>query len=118
MRILIVDDDPLVRRALARVLGREPKLDVEHVGTADEALASFHARHVDLAILDLQMPEVTGVELARRLRALRGDLRVLFVTAEPTCGVADEARTMPSEGVLPKPWKTDELLAIVRNLSA
>ena len=114
MRILIVDDDLLVRRALARTLGREPDLDVHHVGTADEAMAAYEGPAVDLAILDLQMPEVTGVELAKRIRGTRPDARILFVTAEPTSDVAEEARAVPSEGVLPKPWKVEDLMAIVR----
>jgi DNA-binding NarL/FixJ family response regulator len=112
--VLVVDDDALVRRALERTLRVARPIEVEHFGRGEEAIARFGEAHFHLAILDLQMPELTGVDVAKRLRAIRDDVRLLFITADPASALADEARRLTSEGILPKPWPSDALLAVVQ----
>jgi DNA-binding NarL/FixJ family response regulator len=117
-RILIVDDDPLVRRALERTLRAVKDATVEHYGRGDDALARMREVVFDLAILDLQMPEMDGVDVARRLRVARPEIRLLFITADTASGLANEARKIESDGMFPKPWPSAELLQIIRGIQA
>lgn len=77
-RILIVDDEPGMLRAVRRVL--EQSYDVLCASSPDEALAGFEEFHPDLAILDIRMPGMDGFELIGRLKGERPDLDVILMT--------------------------------------
>jgi cobalt-zinc-cadmium efflux system membrane fusion protein len=80
--VLVVDDDEAVLSALCRVLGRHG-LAVLPAGGAAEALEAAAARPIDLALIDLVLPDGDGVGLARALRAGRPGLPLLLITAYP-----------------------------------
>jgi two-component system LytT family response regulator len=83
IRTLIVDDQAISREALRRLLGQEP--DVEIVGTFDgprQALEAVRQLQPDLLFVDVQMPEMTGLELVGRLQD-EHRIAVVFVTANP-----------------------------------
>lgn len=70
MRLLVADDHPLFRRGLCGELAAQPGIEVEaEVGNGDDALAAIRQRKPDIAILDIQMPGLSGIEIARRLTA-------------------------------------------------
>ncbi|GEC10177.1 DNA-binding response regulator [Streptomyces spinoverrucosus] len=80
-RILLADDHALVRRGVRLILDSEPDLTV--VAEADngaEALAQARAHHPDLAILDIAMPRLTGLQAARELSRTRPETRILILT--------------------------------------
>ncbi|GAA5005085.1 response regulator transcription factor [Streptomyces siamensis] len=81
VRILLADDHALVRRGVRLILDGEPDLTV--VAEAEdgaEAVAQAHAHHPDLAILDISMPRLTGLQAARDLSRSEPDLRILILT--------------------------------------
>jgi diguanylate cyclase (GGDEF)-like protein len=80
-RVLLVDDDAGIRRALARLLERDG-LAVSGVGSAREALAVFADRAPDLAVLDLRLPDADGIALCEQLRAQPSgrDLPIILLT--------------------------------------
>lgn len=82
--ILVVDDEPVVRRLAARILQRQGFTTLE-AGNHEEALARAEGTLLEAAVLDVVMPGVSGPELARRLRAERPHLPLLFISghAEP-----------------------------------
>ncbi|MDX3094755.1 response regulator transcription factor [Streptomyces sp. ME01-24h] len=81
IRILLADDHALVRRGVRLILDREPDLEVvAEAGDGAEAVALARAQDVDLAILDVSMPRLTGLQAARDLAALKPGLRVLMLT--------------------------------------
>ena len=71
VRVLVVDDDPAVRRSLSTALGRDG-YEVQAADGGGAALARLVAASVDAIVLDVAMPEPNGLEVCRRLRA-RGD---------------------------------------------
>ncbi|WTW99054.1 response regulator transcription factor [Streptomycetaceae bacterium NBC_01309] len=80
-RILLADDHALVRRGVRLILDSEPDLCV--VTEADngaEAVARARADDIDLAVLDIAMPRMTGLQAARELSRVRPELRILFLT--------------------------------------
>lgn len=81
IRILLADDHALVRRGVRLILDREPDLEVvAEAGDGAEAIALARTHDIDLAVLDIAMPRMTGLQAARELIALKPDLRVLMLT--------------------------------------
>lgn len=79
MRCVIVDDEPIARRGMKRLVERHANLEIAAIlGSAEEALEFLKSESVDLIFLDIQMPGMTGVELAR---ALPDKTLVIFTTA-------------------------------------
>lgn len=112
--ILLVDDYPVTLRLLSYVLEREGHT----VLTAEDAHAAFdllNARHVDLLISDLHMPEVDGIALLRTVRAdaRLGALPVLMLTASGELDDRDAAEQAGATGFLTKPVATRQLLDTV-----
>jgi DNA-binding NarL/FixJ family response regulator len=80
-RILLADDHTLVRRGVRLILDSEPDLQVvAEAGDGAEAIAKARSQDVDLAILDVAMPRLTGLQAARELSRLRPELRILILT--------------------------------------
>ena len=113
MRLLVVDDDPDVRDSLRRSLEFE---GYEVTTAADGAEALRSLRGVDLAILDLMMPNVDGSEACRRLRAAGERLPVLMLTARDALGDRVTGLDAGADDYLVKPFALEELLARVRAL--
>ncbi|MGI5372316.1 response regulator [Streptomyces sp. A244] len=81
IRILLADDHALVRRGVRLILDQQPDLEVvAEAGDGAEAIELARTRDVDLAVLDIAMPRLTGLQAARELAAVRPDLRILMLT--------------------------------------
>ncbi|MCS7475297.1 response regulator [Umezawaea endophytica] len=81
VRILLADDHALVRRGVRLILDNEPDLTVVgEAGDGAEAISMARAERPDLAILDIAMPRLTGLQAARELSRLMPDLRILILT--------------------------------------
>ncbi len=94
MRVMIVDDDPDVRRTLGDVLGTDPGVDLVATATnGREALAMARAQRLDVVLLDIRMPHLDGLDTLDELR--RADVRVIMLT---TFGEADYVRRAIAAG--------------------
>src|SRR4051795_2938583 len=117
MAILVVDDDQAVRDALRRALTMQG-YDVEPAADGEEALLKIrsHPNAIDLAIVDILMPRLDGLELTRRLRADGNQLPILMLTARDQ--VADRVAGLEAgaDDYLVKPFALEELVARVRAL--
>ncbi|HLA24325.1 MAG TPA: response regulator transcription factor [bacterium] len=110
-RILAIDDEPQIRRALRRTLESQA-YEVRTVGTGLDALAALSWRP-DVVLLDLMLPDIDGLELARRIRAQSGvPIIVLSVRGEEAQKV--QALDQGCDDYITKPFSTDELLARIR----
>ncbi len=111
-RILIVDDEPELRRALSRSLERHG-YTVREAEDGASALSTFEAFKPDAVLLDLMLPDVTGVEVCAELRRKhRTPIIILSVVGEEKTKVA--ALDQGADDYLTKPFGMDELLARVR----
>jgi two-component system response regulator MprA len=112
-RILLVDDD----RALRDAVGRALRLEGHEVIVASdgrEALRMLVAETVDLVVLDVAMPGMSGIEVCRRLRVAGDRASVLMLTARDSVGDRVEGLDAGADDYLVKPFALDELLARVR----
>ncbi|WP_458248614.1 response regulator [Streptomyces sp. MAI_2237] len=81
IRILLADDHALVRRGVRLILDREPDLEVvAEAGDGAEAVDLIRTHDVDLAVMDIAMPRMTGLQATRELLRLKPALRVLMLT--------------------------------------
>jgi DNA-binding response OmpR family regulator len=109
--VLIVDDDDLLRGSLARVLLDEG-FDVLTAARPEEALNTLRARpDVNVVVLDVHLPDVTGFELAQIFRNENLNVDVIFISGSAEARVQADVQSKP---FLAKPFATDELLRRVR----
>lgn len=116
-RLLVVDDDRLACNALTNVL-RKRNYDVDVAMDGRQGLELAAANDYDLAILDYQLPDMTGADLLRDARELRPDLQAIFVTAFTTIDKVFPAVVAGAQRVLSKPFQADELLRLVDELTS
>ncbi|SEG74888.1 response regulator [Bosea lathyri] len=115
--ILTVDDSPSVRQMIKLVLGPAGHTVVE-AGDGSEGLARAKAQSFDLVITDLNMPVMNGMQMIRGLRALPAltGVPIVFLTTESDDAVKQEAKAAGATGWITKPFKPEQLLAVVAKL--
>ncbi|WP_328604505.1 response regulator transcription factor [Amycolatopsis sp. NBC_00345] len=115
MRILVVDDDRAVRESLRRSLEFNG-YQVELASDGAQALEAIIANRPDAMVLDVMMPRLDGLEVARRLRSTGDDLPILVLTARDTVSDRVSGLDAGADDYLPKPFALEELLARLRAL--
>ena len=112
-QILVVDDEPNLRRVLKAQLERD-RYDVHTAEDGEQGLKVLSDHHIDLVITDLRMPKVDGMELLRRARQLEPELPIVMITAHGTVDNAVEALKTGAFDYITKPFDQDEVRMIVR----
>ncbi len=112
-RILIVDDEALIRKSLTQMLGRKG-YEVVTAATAAEARERFAPGEFALALLDLRLPDASGIELLREFKAAQPDLLAIMMTAYGSVETAVEAMRLGAYDYVNKPFKSREIEVIVR----
>ena len=115
IRVLVVDDHPVVRQGLIAILGYEP--DIEVVGDAADGEAAVRLileRRPDVVLLDLRLPKFDGVEVMRQVRAQAPQVRFLVLTTYDTDEYIGPALAAGAQGYLLKDALPDELARGIR----
>ncbi|MFI5865388.1 response regulator [Streptomyces sp. NPDC051546] len=114
-RVLLADDHALVRRGVRLILDAEPDLTVvAEAGDGAEAVALARTQDVDLAVLDVSMPRMTGLQAARELSRLRPELRILILTMYDNEQYFFEALKAGAAGYVPKSVADRDLVEACR----
>lgn len=117
--ILVVDDHPLMRKGLAMTLQAEPDLNVcAQVADAEEALAALEKLDPDLAIVDISLPGMSGLELIKHMQALKPELRTLVVSRHDEALYAERAIRAGARGYVMKLEAGDMIVKAVRRVLA
>jgi two-component system response regulator HydG len=111
--VLVIDDEPVVREAVRRILEKE---GLRVLGAEDGASGLAHpaAGTCRLALCDLMLPDLAGMEVLKALRARRPDLPIVMITGFATPDHALRARDAGATDFLAKPFEARELLEVVR----
>ncbi|MBI4593940.1 MAG: response regulator [Candidatus Rokubacteria bacterium] len=112
MTICVVDDERPIMQLCVKVLESHGYV-VDGYTRGEEALARLTAGPADLLVVDYKMPGLDGVEVVRRARALRPEIRVVMITGHGTREVIDAAHTAGAHSVLLKPFTPNELAGAV-----
>jgi EAL domain-containing protein (putative c-di-GMP-specific phosphodiesterase class I) len=110
-KVLVIEDDVLLRRAYDRILSKQH--DVVSVGSCSDALMEISRTRFDAVVSDIDLPGQSGVDLLRQLRAHNEELRFIFITGCPTQETAQDAVNLGAMGYLTKPVAADALVKIV-----
>src|SRR5262245_29083324 len=111
-RILVVDDEKQITRVLNRSLASQG-YDVHVAADGDAALQTFGDWHPDLVITDLAMPNMSGIELCRKLRAI-SDVPIIILSVRGEERTKVEALDAGADDYVTKPFGMDELVARIR----
>lgn len=117
IRILVVDDEPTVREGLVEWFSEEG-WTVESAADAEQALAVLGSGRFDLALLDIRLPGMDGLELHRRIRARAPEVLTIFMTAYASVETAIRAMKEGAYDYIVKPFQPDEFAALVRQALA
>lgn len=119
-RILLVDDNRTNRRVISRVLENAGHL-VETAENGDEALDRLDVEHYDIVLTDINMPGTSGLDLTKMYRVLHIDephMPIVALTADATEQAKQDCRDAGMDGFLTKPVEAQQLIAMVRELTA
>jgi two-component system, NarL family, response regulator DesR len=117
IRILLAEDQGMVREALAALLGLEGDIDVvAQVSRGDQVVAAAVAHDVEVAVLDIEMPGLTGIEAAALLRRERPGTRIVIVTTFGRPGYLRRAMEAGADAFLVKDAPAAQLAEAVRRV--
>ncbi|MFI5861898.1 DNA-binding response regulator [Streptomyces sp. NPDC051546] len=119
IRILLAEDQSMVREALAALLGLEPDIEVlAQVARGDEVVAAARSHDVNVALLDIEMPGMTGIEAAAALHTALPALRIVILTTFGRPGYLRGAMEAGASAFLVKDAPAAQLAAAVRKVLA
>lgn len=114
MKILIVDDDPIVIQSCCRILEAEA-IEVHIASTVEMGEEILVEKNYDLMLTDIKMPGKDGFEMIQRAREIRPDMPVLIMTGYLTSETVEKSRRFGVNNYIAKPFTPEELIASVRN---
>lgn len=117
LRILLVDDHPVVRRGVAGVIvDAYPHAAITEVGCGSDALASIGAQPWELVVLDLTLPDASGLEVLKQIKKVRPDVPLLILSIHPVVDFARRVMAAGASGYLTKAAAGTELAKAVSSL--
>lgn len=119
MKILIVDDSKVTRKLVSRCI-REAGLGTHTIEEASDGLGALKQvaeTSPDLVLTDWNMPHMSGIELANRLRGAGHQVRIGFITSEGTDAMRKEAKAVGAEFFITKPFTADALRTALQGLT-
>ena len=117
MKILIVDDHPIVRAGLRRLLAAEPTIEICEAADGREALDTLREQRPSLVILDLNLPGLGGIEVIARLKIADPEARILVLSMHDDYIHVTRALQAGAAGYISKNARPEELLEAVRRVA-
>ena len=119
IRLVIADDHPIVRQGLRQVIEKDAELKiVAEVGDGQAALEQINATQPDIAILDIDMPRMSGFDVARALAGLSHPVGIIFLTVHCEKEFFNEALELGARGYVLKDSSVTDIVACVRAVAA
>ncbi|HUL08154.1 MAG TPA: response regulator transcription factor [Candidatus Acidoferrum sp.] len=118
MRVLIVDDHPIVRAGLRRLLSAHSEIEVRDATTGKEALALVRDYHPDIVMLDLNLPGIGGLEIISRLKLEEPAAKVLVFTMHDNAVYVTRALQAGATGYVSKNAPPEEILEAIRRVGS
>ncbi len=116
MKVLIIDDEINIRRTLKFIMNEYDSSIIEF-GTVNEAKNSINDNVFDIAIIDIRLPDGSGIEILKHIKEQSPDTVVLIITAFSSTETAIEAMKLGAYDYITKPFNLDEIRIIIRNIT-
>ena len=111
-RILVVDDEKLIRWSLEKNL-RESGYDVETAESGKKAISIIQSEIIDMVLLDIRLPEMSGVDVLRQIKEQNRDMPVVMITADDTVETAITCMKTGAYDYILKPFDLEEVIVLV-----
>ena len=112
-RVLVVDDDPLIRRLVPKIL-EKLECDIISVATGEEALEHLNQTYFDLILLDLRLPGISGIDVLKETRLKSPGTSVVVITAYGSVESARQALKLGASDYLEKPFDPEQMRMLAR----
>src|SRR4029450_11084439 len=116
IKVLIVDDHPVVRKGVKEILSEEPDIDIAEAASAQEVLSLISDRSLNLVVLDLDLPGKHGLELLKEIKHKRPHLPVLILSIYPEEQFAVRVLKAGGSGFISKEAAPEDLVKAVRKI--
>jgi DNA-binding NtrC family response regulator len=116
MRVLVVDDEPIVLKSCRLVLEAEG-WEVVSAASVEEALSRLESITPDLLLIDVKMPVHDGMYLMRQVKEMKPDIPIIVMSGYPTRETISKAEGLGAATFLPKPFTPDELADTLRTVA-
>lgn len=113
-RVMVADDDELMRETISDIL-KLKGFNVLTAATGKGVIEAAQRLKINLAVMDIKMPMMNGVEVLKKLREISPETRVIFITAYIEEDIAQEAKKTEALAVLSKPFDPEKLFELVEN---
>ena len=111
-RILIVDDDENIRKVLMAIL-EDKGYEMEATGTAREAIKKTDKKFYNLALIDIRLPDMEGIDLLTKIRDTTPKMRKIIITGYPTLQNAVDAVNKGADAYITKPFDVEKVLSTI-----
>ena len=118
VNILIVDDDDILCEALSDLVELRGGYSADRAGTAQEALRKARGKFFNVALLDLTLPDMEGMDLLRQLKELHGATETIVLTGHSSSEKAEEAVRQGAFAYLIKPSSLEEIMGAIQRALA
>lgn len=117
VRLLVVDDHAIVRRAICSLLSLDPTLDVIcETASGEEAVEKAGELHPDVVLLDIGLPKISGIEAARQIQKASPKSQIIFLSQHDSLNMAKEAMKVGGHGYVTKIDAAAELLTAIHSV--
>lgn len=110
--IIIIDDDKFILNVFSRILQKQG-YNVDVVETGQETLEKMNEKKYDLALIDVNLPDINGIDLVSKLNSINPDLIKIVITGFPSIEDATNAMDQGVIAYLVKPVKSEELIELI-----
>jgi DNA-binding NtrC family response regulator len=114
-KILVIDDEKLIRWSLKEILAQEG-YDVDTIDSAGEAIKLAKDIPYDLIIADLEIQDENGIEMLKRIKEFRPEVKTIILSAHPKLSIQPEFGDLEVLATIEKPFKSDQLLSIAKKV--
>ena len=119
IRVFLMDDHELVRRGLSDLIASDPEMEViGEAGTCAEGLHGIVVKRPDVAVLDVRLPDGSGIEVCRDLRVMAPEINVLMLTSYADDEALLSAVLAGAHGYVLKDIRSNDLLQMIRDAAA
>ncbi|PJA49172.1 MAG: hypothetical protein CO171_05815, partial [Syntrophobacterales bacterium CG_4_9_14_3_um_filter_49_8] len=115
-KILLIDDEPILLVTISDALAKAG-YKVEVAENGQKGLAMFHGESFDMAIVDMVLPDISGIDILKEIKSLSPETMVVMITAYGTVEKAVEAMKLGAHDFITKPFSLDELVLKIQNIS-